>query len=928
MRTIRRVPVPVRIALLITAATLVVFFVFSNANNRREHALLQNEALQAANIEQATLSNVLSVLHVLATTTTTSGGSTQAFQTEAQSLVHSPVSVALAKAYLSEYVVFAGVGDAFKVGQPLNQGVFSTFHPTGISVSTGPVVSAGDQSTATFAVGPPLVPSSNAIFLQFSVNPYAPSILPIGPTLSGLQVALYGSPNPARANLIIATSTNALPWPGPVVSVPFAVGNTTWTLEATAENSLIGTFATVAPLVILILGLLLALSMGFTVEALMRRRRSALVEPEAQARIAAELHEEAPMPEAPVPQEGAKSIDQETLAESSRASAASSGEEDTNPVTEPPLSADWRPDPFGRSELRRFFLGSPTSLVRDGTTERYDPVPQPLEQAEVASTGQPPVRSGGKNLALPDDDDLVPSDEVDDSESAAFASAGNEPLPTADEQAIETMAAHIAGTIAEEIDGLLGVASVHDRHAPASTAPPAASTAPPAASTAPPAASTVTPPPPKPPVVPPATSPVAPTVASAPPPPPKPPMVPPPTSPVAPTVTSPPPPPPKPPVASSPASPTVASAPPPPPKPPMVPPPTSPVAPTVTSPPPPPPKPPVASSPASPTVASPPPPPPKPPMVPPPTSPVAPTVTSPPPPPPKPPVVPPPTSPVRADRHVTAATSAQASRGAAPHIPRRADRHVTAATCAQASRGFVPRVADRRFRAATSAEASDGAAPHIPRRADRHVTAATSAQASRGFVPRVDRHVTAATSAQASDGAAPHIPRRADRRFRAATSAQASRGFVPRVDRHVTAAASVQASRGFVPRVADRRFRAATSAQASDGAARRDHRRVGRHVTAASVQASRGFVPRRAHRHVTAAVAQGSCGPAPRIPRRADRHDTATSAQASDGAAPHTPRHVTDATSVHGSDGITGPANYTTCDYQRLWIEGSGQEGG
>jgi len=66
----------------------------------------------------------LSVLNTLATTTTISNGSTQAFQTEAQNLVHSPVSVALAKAYLSEYVVFAGVGNAFKVGPGTQRGCF------------------------------------------------------------------------------------------------------------------------------------------------------------------------------------------------------------------------------------------------------------------------------------------------------------------------------------------------------------------------------------------------------------------------------------------------------------------------------------------------------------------------------------------------------------------------------------------------------------------------------------------------------------------------------------------------------------------------------------------------------------------------------------------------------------------------------------
>ena len=35
-------------------------------------------------------------------------------------------------------------------------------------------------------------------------------------------------------------------------------------------------------------------------------------------------------------------------------------------------NAQWRPDPFGRFESRRFFLGQPTSLVKNGDIVGYD----------------------------------------------------------------------------------------------------------------------------------------------------------------------------------------------------------------------------------------------------------------------------------------------------------------------------------------------------------------------------------------------------------------------------------------------------------------------------------------------------------------------------------------------------------------------------
>ncbi len=646
MTAIRRVPLSFRIAIVIVVATLIVFFVSSSSNNQREHTLLQNDAFQAATIEQSTLSNVVSVLDTLATTTTISDGSTQAFETEAQNLIHTPLSVALAKAYLSEYVVFAGVGRAFGVGQALNSGVFSTLHPTGVSVVTGPVVSTGDETTATFAVGPPLVPSGDAIFLQFTVNPFVASILPTGAALSDLRVALYGSSNPARSNLVVATSSDPLPWPGPVVSVPFTVGNSTWTLIANARGSLIGGFATVAPLIILLLGLLLALSTGVIVEFWVRRRRSARAGPEIEARSAAKPKEGAPVPQAPVPQapvpqapvpqapvpqapvpqapvpqapvpqapvpqapvpqapvpqapvpQAPRGVDEGALPSSSghgttSAPAAGANAPDVKapePATETSTYADWRPDPYGRSELRRFFLGSPTSLVRDGTTERYDPILPTYKQVEVL-VAQPSVD--------PDTHSPSPANEAVDTVA--------DPAPSADVLALEMVAARVAETIAEEIDELLAVATALDEYVPdrdsspvplqAPTATSSPSTSTPAPPPAPPVATP--PPPPKASAPPAAPHPPKPVVASTtPPPPPHPPKpvvvatTPPPPLP-APAVALPPPPP-KPPVASAPPPPPrpspVLASPPPPPKPPVAP------------PPPPPPKPPVAPTIAPPT---------------------------------------------------------------------------------------------------------------------------------------------------------------------------------------------------------------------------------------------------------------------------------------------------------------------------------------
>jgi len=263
------------------------------------------------------------------------------------------------------------------------------FIPPAFRLSPVLLVSAGDQSTATFAWGPPRVPNGNAIFLQFTVNPYVASILPAGPTLSDLRVALYGSLNQRAPTFVVATSSDALPWPGPVVSVPFTVGSGTWTLTADARSSLIGGFAEVGPLIILILGLLLALSMGFAVEVLVRQRRSAQTAPEIQARIEPESREGVPVSaggrkrnRSGAPHCRARSA---RVLCRPRCFVPPRNMGILCPRPRHRLYADWRPDPFGRSELRRFFLGSPTSLVRDGTAEHYDPVSSTLSRQRWGS---------------------------------------------------------------------------------------------------------------------------------------------------------------------------------------------------------------------------------------------------------------------------------------------------------------------------------------------------------------------------------------------------------------------------------------------------------------------------------------------------------------------------------------------------------------
>ncbi len=556
------------VTIAIAAVIVIVFLLSAHDNDQRERTLLQNQTMRAAAVTSSGLSTLTSSLEPLASTVTASNGSTAAFTAQARAVIHSPNSVALLKVYLTRYVVFAAVGDDFRIDQVLGDALAAELHAGGAGVITGPVVSQGDQSTATFGVGSPLVPNGDAILLHVTVNPFATSSLPVGRAFSDLHLALYGSSAPARSNLVASTNTE-LAWSGLLASEPVPVGNAKWTLVAGARKPLIGAWANAAPLLILVLGLLLAAATGITIEGFVRRRRTAVATPTAGStaseapkppsdltRLKTECPtaspptdkaeivpapQETPAPEAtpetkittPITEDGPVANDaehppippiQDEGAEPAT-TTDTADQLDQTPGPQPFSYADWRPDPFGRFELRRFFLGSPTSLVKDGPVERYDPA-------------FPAVASGPAGSSPPSDarTDEQPPTSSDDAEPDAPKEGEPEPASTQDReeggaspidapQALEAVVAQVSEAIADELEALRAVTSALNEYLPepegteAHPEPPSPDF-PPAPSPptgAPPGPTMATPPPPPPPPPPPTPPPPPPPPPPAPP---------------------------------------------------------------------------------------------------------------------------------------------------------------------------------------------------------------------------------------------------------------------------------------------------------------------------------------------------------------------------------------------------------------------------
>jgi hypothetical protein len=600
----RRVsPVSYKVTAVAAVLVLVVFILGVLGNDNRERALLQSETDQVASVASSSLSSVTSVLRTLATTTAVSNGSTAAFLAQAKPLVTGSVSVALAKSYLSRYVVFAPAGPAFRIDQVLTGPPFADTHPGGAGIDTGPVVNQAGQSTATFAVGPPLVPVGNAIFLQYNVNSFAAVVPGAAQAFSGLTMALYGSDRPSPANLVAATSRQL---PGSGASAPVPVGNTNWTVVASSGGPLIGTFASLAPVLVLILGLLVALTLGVAVEVVVRRRTTSVgatepttappatpttpravpetepqtlpttpegrddepgepeqpEEPEEALAVGGATYEPPePKPVAPppppragndhapvsVPADLAPNRDPETDNEATDLEVNPAGADpaDAEPLSSPRFYADWRPDPFGRFELRRFFLGVPTSLVKDGSDERYDPdftevsppgaTPDPDAAVTFEDLPPPAASTGGDETVAEENEPGQPGEPAETDVTVSELS---------DTQALEMVAARVAETIAEELDSLRSVASALNAFLPEEGEPETTASSPTSESP-------VSPPPPRPASptspMPRTTAPIGPNSpvrtprsnAAAPPVPSPPPPPPPPSAPVAPEPSEP-----------------------------------------------------------------------------------------------------------------------------------------------------------------------------------------------------------------------------------------------------------------------------------------------------------------------------------------------------------------------------------------------------
>ncbi|MDP1807473.1 MAG: PAS domain S-box protein, partial [Acidimicrobiales bacterium] len=138
---------------------------------------------------------------------------------------------------------------------------------------TADLVRDGAQTRLAFAAaGPP--PTRIVTVLLTDIDPSRPLPRTEGSAFSDMSGALYASPTPDPARLVL-TSEQSLPLTGDVVAVPFPVGSEQWTLVVKARSTLVGDFPALAPWILLGAGLLAAVLISAFVRTLARRQEFA-----------------------------------------------------------------------------------------------------------------------------------------------------------------------------------------------------------------------------------------------------------------------------------------------------------------------------------------------------------------------------------------------------------------------------------------------------------------------------------------------------------------------------------------------------------------------------------------------------------------------------------------------------------------------------
>jgi signal transduction histidine kinase len=256
------------VVFVVAAVAVVTFAVVSHSVDNQNQALLQSQAGQVTQLLESAIAQQGTALTAMDAVAAATDASPSLFQAEAAPFTTMPnATVALVRSGRVLAVSGRGLDGGQAVPEPLASAIA---HGSPRLFSTGVITVNGHQVLAEIVGGGP---TGIAVVEMTGVEPSRTT-----PTASGpykqINVALYASPG-ARPDQLIITTARPLPFADPVATTYVPVGTSKWAVVTAAKAPLAGAWPNALPWVLLVVGLLLAGTLGAVVGLLGRREEYA-----------------------------------------------------------------------------------------------------------------------------------------------------------------------------------------------------------------------------------------------------------------------------------------------------------------------------------------------------------------------------------------------------------------------------------------------------------------------------------------------------------------------------------------------------------------------------------------------------------------------------------------------------------------------------
>lgn len=263
---------------VMVSVNLVLAWVVQGLVRDQERGLLRERAKEVGFLVASRMATVQARLELAGTVALVSDGSRETFAAIPTPADPGLLGTALLRPAPDGFVVELASGRFMAPGQVITgtraDAMQRALSATALVIT--PVMTDRILPSLGVALGSPYSPAGTVIYRESVVNPAAPSMAAEAGLFSGLDGYLYASAAPDPTQLVQTTGwPDRTPPPGALHHL-ITVGASQWLVAVSPKTSLVGPLAERLPLIIGVVGMLVALAIYFALDAMARRWNFAL----------------------------------------------------------------------------------------------------------------------------------------------------------------------------------------------------------------------------------------------------------------------------------------------------------------------------------------------------------------------------------------------------------------------------------------------------------------------------------------------------------------------------------------------------------------------------------------------------------------------------------------------------------------------------